>query len=58
MKYYIALMIMTILIVVAAVLNGCTYNISMAHTEGSANDVIDDNQSAKPQVSVSVPRTL
>lgn len=22
----------------------CTYNISMAHTQGRANDVIDDNQ--------------
>lgn len=25
----------------------CTYNISMAHTQGSADDVIDDTQSYK-----------
>ncbi|HXN74964.1 MAG TPA: hypothetical protein VN855_00545 [Candidatus Acidoferrum sp.] len=24
--------------------SGCTFNISMAHTEGSASDVIDDTQ--------------
>ena len=29
----------------------CTYNISMAHTEGSASDVIDDTQSNTPNVS-------
>lgn len=29
----------------------CTFNISMAHTEGSASDVIDDTQSNTPDVS-------
>lgn len=28
----------------------CTYNISMVHTEGSASDVIDTEQEAKPDV--------
>ena len=37
--------------------SGCTYNISMAHTEGTASDVIDDTQSNQPVVSptVSIP---
>lgn len=29
---------------------GCTYNISMVHTEGTASDVIDTEQEAKPDV--------
>ncbi len=36
---------------------GCTYNISMAHTEGQANDVIDDTQSNQPNVSPDVNLT-
>lgn len=32
-------------------ITGCTYNISMAHTEGVAEDVIDDNQTAEPDIS-------
>ncbi len=35
-------------------LTGCTYNISMAHTEGSAEDVIDDTASNSPDVSPSL----
>lgn len=37
----------------------CTYNISMAHTQGTADDVIDDNASNTPNVSpnVTVPVT-
>lgn len=40
-------------------LNGCTYNISMAHTEGTASDVIDDTQSNTPDISptVTIPLT-
>ena len=32
----------------------CTYNISMAHTEGVADDVIDDTASNTPNVSPTV----
>lgn len=41
----------------ALILTSCTYNISMAHTEGTATDVIDDTQSNEPNVSpvVSIP---
>lgn len=40
-------------------LNSCTYNISMAHTEGTAQDVIDDNATNTPNVSpvVNIPLT-
>lgn len=37
--------------------SSCTYNVSMAHTEGTATDVIDDTASNTPTVSptISVP---
>jgi|HubBroStandDraft_4_1064222.scaffolds.fasta_scaffold11096_8 hypothetical protein len=40
-------------------LTSCTYNVSMAHTEGSASDVIDDTQSNTPDISptITVPLT-
>ncbi len=40
-------------------LSGCTYNVSMAHTSGHADDVIDDTASNTPNVSptVTVPLT-
>lgn len=39
----------------------CTYNISMAHTEGTATDTIDDTSTNTPNVSPTVsvvPKTL
>lgn len=38
-------------------LNSCSFNFSMAHTEGTATDVIDDTASNTPNVSptVSIP---
>jgi len=38
-------------------LTSCTYNISMAHTEGLAQDVIDDTASNTPDISpeISLP---
>lgn len=50
MKYLIPFM---------CLLSSCTYNISMAHTSGSAEDVIDDTASNTPNVSpvVTVPLT-
>lgn len=48
-----------ILISMMFLLSGCTYNISMAHTSGMAEDVIDDTASNTPNVSptVTVPLT-
>jgi hypothetical protein len=41
----------------ACLLTACTYNISMAHTEGTATDTIDDTASNQPTVSptISIP---
>ena len=32
------------------ILNGCTYSINMVHTQGSATDVVDENQKADADV--------
>ncbi len=32
-------------------LSGCTYSITMIHTEGAATDVVDETQSNTPTVS-------
>lgn len=46
---------MSLVIVVFSFANGCTYNISMAHTEGVASDVIDDTQSPTNSADIKVP---
>jgi hypothetical protein len=40
-------------------LSACTYSITMVHTEGEASDVVDENQSAHPNISpdISLPIT-
>jgi len=40
--------------------SACTYTISMAHTEGSASDVIDDTSSPKADVTATatIPASL
>lgn len=45
------------LAVFSLIVTGCTYNVSMVHTEGEASDVIDSNQSAEPDISptLSIP---
>lgn len=39
--------------------SSCTYSINMVHTQGSADDIVDENQKAdadvKPNVNVSIP---
>jgi len=49
----------TICLSVLALTTGCTYNVSMAHTSGYAEDVIDDTASNTPNLSptVTVPMT-
>jgi len=36
-------------------LSGCTYSITMVHTEGQATDVVDETATNTPSTSVSVP---
>ncbi len=40
-------------------MTACTYNVSMAHTSGTAEDVIDDTASNTPNISpnITVPLT-
>ena len=44
-------------IVMLGFLTSCTYSITMVHTEGSASDVVDEEQGADPNISpkVSLP---
>lgn len=35
-------------------MTACTYNVSMAHTEGTATDTIDDTASNTPNVSPTI----
>lgn len=44
---------------IMCLLSSCTYNVSMAHTEGTATDTIDDTASNTPNVSpnITVPLT-
>ena len=39
------------------IFTGCTYSINMVHTEGYADDVVDEDQKASPNVSptLSIP---
>jgi hypothetical protein len=36
-------------------LTACTYSITMVHTEGEAQDVVDETATNTPSTSVSVP---
>lgn len=51
MKYY--LLMLSFLLC----LSGCTYSVTMAHTEGVASDVVDEEQStnAKVDPAINVP---
>jgi hypothetical protein len=53
------LSLICLIMATAVVAVSCTYNVSMAHTEGMADDVIDDTASNTPNVSptVNVPIT-
>jgi len=44
-------------LILSITFTACTYNISIAHTEGTATDVIDDNQSNTPNVSPTITAT-
>lgn len=42
-------------LLMANLLTGCTYAITMVHTEGTATDVVDETATNTPSTSVSVP---
>ncbi len=41
----------SVLFSIICFMSSCTYNISMAHTSGTADDVIDDAASNTPNIS-------
>lgn len=45
----------TTIILVLFSLTGCTYSITMVHTEGQATDVVDSTATNTPSTSVSIP---
>lgn len=56
MKFYLFSLFM-----LSMVLTGCTYSITMVHTEGTATDVVDETATNTPSTSitptVSIPAT-
>jgi len=53
------LVILSLFIACALAFTSCTYSINMVHTQGYADDVVDETQSAEPDVTtdLSVPAT-
>lgn len=41
-----------------AILTSCTYSINQVSTKGTASDVIDENQTASPEVTADLPHLL
>lgn len=37
------------------IMTGCTYSITMVHTEGVASDVVDETDTITPSTNVNVP---
>lgn len=53
-NYFIKFIICTILLFVTS----CTVTVSMAHTEGTASDVIDDTAATSPDISPTIDLPL
>lgn len=43
-----------ILFALFSLLAGCTYSVIMNHTEGAASDMVDENQTASPDVTAPI----
>ncbi len=54
MKLIAALATIAALIYLILCLTSCTYSVNLAHTEGSASDLIDEQQTATPDISPTV----
>jgi ABC-type lipoprotein release transport system permease subunit len=60
MKFFIYYGITVIFIgVILGILFSCTYSINMVHTQGQASDVVEETQSAEPDIKTdfSIPAT-
>lgn len=54
MKDLAFLIAMILIISLCFFLSGCTYSVTLAHTNGSATDLIDENQKAQADVKPSL----
>lgn len=43
-----------VFVLLAATFSSCTYSIVMNHTEGTASDLVDENQNPSPTISTDV----
>ena len=50
MRDLLLLLAMILIIYLCLTLSGCTYSITMAHTEGQTTDLIDEQQKANAEV--------
>lgn len=51
----IQLLLSCLMFFMALTLYGCTYSITMVHTQGEAADVVDETATNSPSTSVTVP---
>ncbi len=50
MKDLFFLIALILIISLCFILSGCTYSVTLAHTEGQTTDLIDESQTAQPDV--------
>ena len=50
MKDLLFLLALILIISLCFFLSGCTYSVTLAHTEGQATDLIDENQKADADI--------
>jgi hypothetical protein len=50
MREMVLMILLIVIIVFGFILNSCTYSVTLAHTEGQATDLIDETQTAQPDV--------
>ncbi len=58
-KFLAVIFLLCLLAALAFSMVSCTYSINMVHTQGTASDVVDENQSAEPDIKtdISIPGT-
>ena len=44
-----------LVLIMSDILSGCTYSITMVHTQGEASDVVDETATNSPSTHLSVP---
>jgi hypothetical protein len=50
MKDLMFLLVVILIISLFFVLSGCSYSVTLAHTNGTATDLIDETQTEKPDI--------